>query len=99
MLDLNHGSGLVYGRVAADTANTTARINVHVDAALVARNRQQVPRDYLGGSRVGEACARKLVYEITHTPKDVDRDFAGCARRVSICAIAAPRACSSALPQ
>jgi hypothetical protein len=25
-----------------------------------------------GGSRIGEACARKLVYEVGHTPKDPD---------------------------
>ena len=75
ILDLNHQSGLVYGRAAHGVADTTARINAHVDAALVARNRQQRPRDYLGGSRIGEACARKLVYEISHTPKDAGRDF------------------------
>ncbi|MBX6741553.1 MAG: hypothetical protein IRY87_05830 [Acetobacteraceae bacterium] len=75
MIDLNHGSGLVYGREAPTTADTTARVNAFVDAALVARNRLQRPRDYLGGSRVGEACARKLVYEVTHAPKDPDRDF------------------------
>ncbi|MBW8269998.1 hypothetical protein [Caldovatus aquaticus] len=77
MLDLNSGSGAVYGRGDAppgDAAVITARINALVDAALLARHRQQRPRDYLGGSRVGEPCARKLVYEITHAPKDRDFD-------------------------
>jgi len=77
LLDLNHGSGAVYGRGNAppgDAAAITARINIHIDAALLARQRQQVPRDYLGGSRVGEPCGRKLVYEITHAPKDRDFD-------------------------
>ncbi|MCX8016433.1 MAG: hypothetical protein N2690_00825 [Rhodocyclaceae bacterium] len=77
LLDLNHGSGAVYGHdnASADSdAALTARINAHIDAALLARHRQQRPRDYLGGSRVGEPCARKLVYEITHTPKDRDID-------------------------
>ncbi|MCZ8148373.1 MAG: hypothetical protein O9325_11070, partial [Roseomonas sp.] len=41
---------------------------------------QQTPRDYLGGSRVGEPCARKLVYEIIHAPKD--RDFDASILRV-----------------
>ncbi|WP_232479000.1 hypothetical protein [Roseomonas rosulenta] len=82
ILDLNHQSGLVYGRAASVGADTTARINAHVDAALVARNRQQRPRDYLGGSRVGEACARKLVYEVAHMPKDVGRDFDGSILRI-----------------
>ena len=75
LLDLNSGSGAVYGRGDAppgDAAVITARINAHLDAALLARHRQQRPRDYLGGSRVGEPCARKLVYEITHAPKDRD---------------------------
>ena len=77
ILDLNHQSGLVYGCSAHGIADTTARINAYVDAALVARNREQRRRDYLGGSRVGEACARKLVYEVTHAPKDAGRDFDG----------------------
>ena len=74
LLDLNHGSGLVYGRADRAVVDTTARVNQYVDAALVARNQRQTPRDYLGGSRVGEPCARKLVYEVTHAPKDRDFD-------------------------
>ena len=65
-LDLNSGSGAVYGRVGTPTPDTTARVNGLIDAALVARQQRQRPRDYLGGSRIGEPCARKLVYEITH---------------------------------
>jgi hypothetical protein len=82
ILDLNHQSGLVYGRAAQGVSDTTARINALVDAALVARHQQQRPRDYLGGSRIGEACARKLVYEVTHAPKDVGRDFTGGILRI-----------------
>jgi hypothetical protein len=82
LLDLNHGSGLVYGRDDLPVADITARINALVDAALVARHCRQRPRDYLGGSRIGEACARKLVYEVTHAPKDLDRDFDGGILRV-----------------
>lgn len=82
MLDLNHQSDAVYGRTPSVGADTTARINRLVDAALVARNRRQLPRDYLGGSRIGEACARKLVYEVSHTPKDADRDFDGGILRI-----------------
>jgi hypothetical protein len=75
LLDLNHGSGSVYGRADAPVADTTSRINGVIDAALVARHRRHQPRDYLGGSRIGEPCARKLVYEVTHAPKDPGRDF------------------------
>jgi hypothetical protein len=77
LLDLNQGSGAVYGRKDAppsDADAVTASVNAAIDAALLARQQRQVPRDYLGGSRVGEPCARKLVYEITHAPKDRDFD-------------------------
>lgn len=77
LLDLNHGSGAVYGRgdaVRSDADAVTASVNAAIDAALLARQQRQVPRDYLGGSRIGEPCARKLVYEITHAPKDRDFD-------------------------
>jgi hypothetical protein len=82
MLDLNHGSGLVYGRPQRAPDNASDRINLHIDRALVARNRQQKPRDYLGGSRIGEACARKLVYGVGHTPKDPGKDFDGGILRI-----------------
>lgn len=82
LLDLNHGSGLNYGRAVCGATDTTSRINALVDITLVTRNRRQRPRDYLGGSRIGEACARKLVYEITHMPKDADRDFDGGILRI-----------------
>ena len=84
MLDLNHASGFIYGRRPDMPAgvDVTARINAHVDAALVTRNQRQQPRDYLGGSRVGEPCARKLVYEISHTAKDPGRDFDGGILRI-----------------
>ena len=82
MLDLNHGSALVYGRPHPPPASASDRINIHVDRALVARNRRQTPRGYLGGSRVGEACARKLVYEVGHTPKDPGADFDGGILRI-----------------
>lgn len=80
-IDLNHGSGFVYGR-SGHAISVSDRVNTLIDAALVARNRRQQPRDYLGGSRIGEPCARKLVYEVTHTPKDEGRDFDGAILRI-----------------
>lgn len=80
-IDLNHGSGFVYGRIG-HAISVSDRVNALIDAALVARNRRQTPRDYLGGSRIGEPCARKLVYEVTHTPKDEGRDFDGAILRI-----------------
>lgn len=79
-VDLNHGSGFVYGGNSGQT--TSDRVNALVDDALVARNRRQKPRDYLGGSRIGEPCARKLVYEVTHTTKDEGKDLDGAIFRI-----------------
>ena len=75
LVDLNHGSGFVYGRDASDPEPLGARINGRIDAALEAEREAQRPRDYLGASRIGEPCARRLVYEVTHTPPDPGKDF------------------------
>ena len=80
VIDLNQGSGPICSRPA--TAPTSDAVNACIDAALVALNHSQRPRDYLGGSRVGEPCDRKLVYELTHTPKDPGADFEGAILRV-----------------
>ena len=81
VIDLNNGSGFVFGRAAvADPAKSW--LNVLIDAALVAADRAKPPRDYLGASRIGEPCARKLVSEITRTPKDDGREFAGRTLRI-----------------
>ena len=82
MLDLNHKSGFVYGRHASDPEPLGARINGRIDAALVAERDTQSPRDYLGASRIGEPCARRLVYEFTKTPVDPGKDFEGRTLRI-----------------
>ena len=82
MLDLNHTSGCVYGRAASDPAPLGARINTVIDRALVAERDAQRPRDYLGASRIGEPCARRLVYEFTKTPVDPGKEFAGQTLRI-----------------
>lgn len=80
MIDLNHASGFNYGNTAVQPA--AVRINVLIDAALTAERRGTPPRDYLGASRIGEPCSRRLVYEFTNTPPDDGRDFDGHALRV-----------------
>lgn len=80
-VNLNHGSGFVYCPASAVGA-AGLRVNALVDQALVAADRARPARDYLGGSRIGEPCARKLVYEVTHTPKDDGKDFDGAILRV-----------------
>jgi hypothetical protein len=82
MLDLNHKSGFVYGRAPTDLEPFGVRINRHIDTALVAERAAQRPRDYLGASRIGEPCARRLVYEFTRTPVDPGKEFAGQTLRI-----------------
>ena len=82
LVDFNHGSGFVYGRPADAPPPLGARINTLLDSALVAERTGQRPRDYLGASRIGEPCARRLVYEVTHTPPDPGRDLAGRTLRI-----------------
>jgi hypothetical protein len=81
MIDLNSESGFVYGGQATGGA-TSQRINALIDSALVAQNRQQRPRNYLGGSRIGDPCARKLIYEFTNTPVDAGKGFNGQTLRI-----------------
>jgi hypothetical protein len=67
-IDLNHGSGYVYGGTTVHPA--VSRINDLIDAALAAERRKTPPRDYLGASRIGEPCSRRLVSEFTGTLPD-----------------------------
>lgn len=53
-----------------------------IDAGMEAINRAQAPREYLGASRLGEECERKLGYEYFHQPKDPDRNFKGSTLRI-----------------
>ena len=82
MLDLNHNSGFVYGCEPGQTQPLGARINACIDEALVTERAHQRPRDYLGASRIGEPCARRLVYEFTKTPADPGKDFEGRTLRI-----------------
>jgi hypothetical protein len=81
LVDLNSGSGFVYGGLSA-VSNAGVRINELIDAALEAEHRSKPPRDYLGGSRIGEPCARRLAYEVTLTPVDDGKDFCGRLLRI-----------------
>jgi len=81
LVDLNHRSRFVYGR-DADALPLGARINTLLDDALVAEHEGQRPRDYLGASRIGEPCARRLVYEVTHTPPDAGKELEGRSLRI-----------------
>jgi hypothetical protein len=79
ILDLNHGSGCFY---AAETLSLSDRVNRYVDQVLVAQHAAQPKRSYLGASRIGDACSRRLVYEYTQTPEDPDMAFSGQTLRI-----------------
>jgi hypothetical protein len=81
LIDLNSGSGVVYGGVSA-VSSLGVRINALIDAALEAEHRSKPPRTYLGGSRIGEPCARRLAYEVMLTPVDVGKGFDGRLLRI-----------------
>lgn len=51
-----------------------------IDGAMQALQQAERARDYLGGSRLGEDCARKLQYEYEGAPKD--RQFNGRTLRI-----------------
>jgi hypothetical protein len=57
-------------------------VNALIDRALVAEQASRPERDYLGGSRLGDACQRRLQYEYVKAPKDEDADFNGQSLRI-----------------
>ena len=83
MLDLNHGSGLIYGRAADAAEPLGARINRRIDAALEAERTNQRPRDYLGASRIGEPCARRLRKRLEAPLKSWSLGVGRCSAPVS----------------
>lgn len=53
-----------------------------IDLAMQADNAAQPARNYLGASRLGDDCSRKLAYEFHKTPKDEGREFKGRTLRI-----------------
>lgn len=53
-----------------------------IDSALAKRRNEQPVRQYLGASRIGEECERRLAYEFHATPKDEGADFKGNTLRI-----------------
>lgn len=64
------------------SAAFAAAFEAVIDAAMQADNAKQTPRDYIGASRLGEECLRKLGYEFHRTPKDEGREFKGRTLRI-----------------
>ena len=80
-IDLNHMSGFVYGRPPAPPS-VGERIDALVNEALLAERAAMPARDYLGASRIGEPCARRLCYEMMRAPVDDGAGFSGRMLRV-----------------
>lgn len=80
-VDLNHQSGFVYGR-AATPPPIGERIDALVNGALLAERDNAPSRDYLGASRIGEPCARRLCYELMHVPADDGAALSGRMLRI-----------------
>lgn len=53
-----------------------------MDGAIKAHYDDRPARNYLGGSRLGEECERRLAYEYHHTPPDDGRGFTGRTYRI-----------------
>lgn len=77
MLDFGHGSGL-----ALKPPDISDRINEKINAGLVARHNSEAKRKYLGASRLGEPCERKLCYEYSQTPVDPGKELDGNKIRI-----------------
>ena len=58
------------------------QITALIDAALKAEQAATPPRNYLGGSRLGQPCERALQYEFTATPKDDGAGLSGQTLRI-----------------
>lgn len=52
-------------------------LNALIDRALEAENETRPGRDYLGGSRLGDPCARRLQFEYLNVPRDPGAGFPG----------------------
>lgn len=72
MLDFNPSS-MKRGSVSEQVSDV-------INAAMQAENQKQKGRSYLGGSRLGEECARMLQYEFEGAPKS--RHFSGEVLRI-----------------
>lgn len=64
------------------SAEWAANFEWIIDRAMQAKNQAEAPRKYLGGSRVGDDCLRKLAYEFHHVPKDEGKEFKGRTLRI-----------------
>ena len=74
MIDLNHGSGCLYGQDAPLPPIAVA-VSSAIDAALTARNRAERPRTYVSSSGLGRDCLRQIQFDYLAVPKDEGQEF------------------------
>ena len=53
-----------------------------LDRAILAKQAAQTPREYLGGSYIGDDCERKIQYQFTLTPVDEGKGFPANVLRI-----------------
>ena len=70
MMDFNSSSSL------------SGQITALVDLGMHRLRSEEMPRDYLGASRLGVSCARALQYEFAKAPVDPGRDAEGRLLRI-----------------
>lgn len=58
------------------------RFNELIDAAIDRNAKHESRREYLGGSAIGEPCARRLQYEYNDAPRDEGSGFPPRTRRI-----------------
>jgi len=58
------------------------RFNELIDAAIDGNAQSETRREYLGGSAIGEPCARRLQYEYHDAPRDEGSGFEPRIRRI-----------------
>jgi len=80
MVDLNHGSGFVYG--AEPKRSIAADVNGAIDAMLAAHNQAQAPRTYVSSSGLARECLRQIQFDYLAMPKDDGAGFAPGTLRI-----------------
>ena len=81
MIDLNHGSGFLYG-AGAPRPPIAEAVSAAIDTALSARHRAERPRTYVSSSGLGRDCLRQIQYDFLAVPKDEGQEFAPRTLRI-----------------
>lgn len=64
------------------SSSLSGQITALVDLGMQRLRSEEMPRDYLGASRLGVSCARALQYEFAKAPVDPGRDVDGRLLRI-----------------